>query len=64
MRLEPTQGRVLGPSVNNPLGNWVDHNMVVKDGLAFDSFTGSSGMPLADFLQQFEYSDAIRLVAP
>jgi Pretoxin HINT domain len=64
MRLEPLEGQVLGPSVNNPAGNWSFHDVVLKDGLVFDSFTGPTGMPLSDFLQQFKYSDAIRVVAP
>jgi hypothetical protein len=64
MRLQPTQGQALGPSVNNPGGNWAFHDVVVKDGLVFDSFTGPAGLPIDAYLAQFEYADAIALVAP
>jgi hypothetical protein len=37
--------------------------VVVKDGLVFDSFTGPAGLPIDAYLAQFEYADAIALVA-
>ncbi|MHA3946548.1 DUF6531 domain-containing protein [Cellulomonas bogoriensis] len=50
---------VLGPSANNPAGNWTYHDVVVRNGRVYDSFTGPNGMPLDRFKSQFEYWDAI-----
>lgn len=52
----PTRGRVLGPSANNPLGDWSYHEVVVKDGMVYDGFTG---MSINDFKSQFDFGDAI-----
>lgn len=52
-------GRVLGPSANNPAGDWFEHVAVVKDGRVYDGFTGRAGMPIDDFKAQFQYGDAI-----
>jgi hypothetical protein len=49
----------LGPSTNNPAGNWSFHEVVVKDGMVYDSFTGPDGLSPADFEAQFLYYDAI-----
>lgn len=46
----------------NPEGNWIYHDVVVLNGLVFDSFTGPAGMPMAQYMSQFVYSDAIAMV--
>jgi hypothetical protein len=54
--LEPAGGAPrLGPSANDPYGSWTYHEFVVKNGMAYDGFTGRAGMKLDDFLSQFEY---------
>lgn len=52
-------GRVLGPSANNPGGDWFEHVVVVKNGMVYDGFTGRTGMSINDFKAQFQYGDAI-----
>jgi RHS repeat-associated protein len=52
-------GLVLGPSANNPAGDWFEHVVVLKNNMVFDGFTGRAGMSVNDFKSQFRYSDAI-----
>lgn len=59
VRITPRGGRVLGPSTNNPHGDWFDHWVVVRDGRVYDSFTGPRGMTPGQYKAQFEYNDAI-----
>jgi Pretoxin HINT domain len=58
-----SDGPALGPSTNNPSGNWTFHDVVLKDGMIYDSFTGPKGMPAADYIKQFQYSTDLKLVA-
>jgi hypothetical protein len=53
----PTGAESLGPSSNNSDGDWQYHTFVVKNGYAFDGFTGPQGIPIAEYVQQFEYGD-------
>ncbi|MGH9120414.1 MAG: RHS repeat-associated core domain-containing protein, partial [Acidimicrobiales bacterium] len=57
--IEPPEGaRFLGPSTNNPEGPpWNFHTFVVKNGRAFDGPTGPQGMPLNEYIQQWEYGN-------
>lgn len=59
VQITPGGGRVLGPSTNNPGGDWFHHWVVVKDGRGYDSFTGPGGMSPSQYKAQFEYGDAI-----
>jgi hypothetical protein len=63
MRIEPTRGQSLGPSKNNPGGDWQFHDVVLKNGRIYDSFTGSSGMPVSEYMRQFSYVDDLKMVA-
>ena len=38
---------------------WGNHVFVVKDGWAYDQWTGPEGQPLAQYEQEFQYSDVI-----
>jgi hypothetical protein len=38
---------------------WGDHTFVVKDGWAYDQWTGPEGEPLQTFKEQFEYWDVL-----
>ena len=38
---------------------WRYHSVVVKDGRAYDAFTGSKGLGIADYLALWQYPDAI-----
>lgn len=60
--LDPPAGaRYLGPSTNNPNGLWQYHTFVLKDGLAYDSFTGPQGVPLNEYLQRWEFGSELTL---
>lgn len=48
---------VLGPSKHDPLGRWDEHFMVIKDGNAYDGFTGPKGMPLEQYRNQWQYGE-------
>jgi hypothetical protein len=50
---------VLGSSTNNPDGDWAYHDVVVKDGRVYDSFTGSGGLPPEEYMNQFRYAEDI-----
>lgn len=54
-------GARLGPSKRDPHGSWHEHFVVVKDGKAFDGFTGPKGMELDAYRRQWEYWEYIRL---
>jgi hypothetical protein len=61
--IEPPEGaKSLGPSANNTDGDWQYHTFVVKNGFAFDGFTGPQGIPIAEYLQQFEYNGDLNIV--
>jgi len=51
--------KVLGPSANNPGGDWAYHDVVVSGGRVYDGFTGPNGLPFDQFKAQFDYPDAI-----
>jgi len=38
---------------------WAHHEVVVKDGMVFDSFTGSKGLPISEYKDLWQYPDAI-----
>jgi hypothetical protein len=42
---------------------WGDHTFVVKDGWAYDQWTGPEGVPLQGFKEQFEYWDVLKFFA-
>lgn len=57
--IKPTPGApVLGPSTNNPAGDWRFHVVVVKESRVY-GFTGRNGLPIGEFKSQFQYRDAI-----
>ena len=47
----------LGPSTNDPNGSWTEHYVVIKDGTAYDAFTGPEGMPMDQYRAQWQYGD-------
>jgi RHS repeat-associated protein len=47
----------LGPSANDPGGDWRYHYAIEKDGRIYDGFTGPEGLPAGEYAQQFEYWD-------
>ncbi|WIX79247.1 RHS repeat-associated core domain-containing protein [Amycolatopsis carbonis] len=47
----------LGPSTNDPNGSWTEHYAVIKDGTAYDAFTGPEGMPIDQYRAQWQYGD-------
>jgi hypothetical protein len=49
----------LGPSTNDPHGAFRFHFVVVKDGRAFDGFTGPGGLPMDEYRAQWLYGDDI-----
>ena len=55
-RIDPNGAPVLGPSVNNPDGDWAYHYAVIKDGVAYDGFTGKAGLPVDAYKAQWQYS--------
>ncbi len=52
----------LGPSKNDPLGDWAEHYFVIRDGLAYDGFTGPEGVPLDEYRGQWEYGEYLQFV--
>lgn len=54
-------GARLGPSKRDPHGSWHEHFVVVKDGRAFDGFTGPEGMELDTYRRQWDYWEYIQL---
>lgn len=58
--IRPPSGTRLGPSRNDPYGEWRYHEAVVKDGRVYDGFTGRAGMSMDDFRAQFEYGDVLQ----
>ncbi|MFC0038644.1 RHS repeat-associated core domain-containing protein [Actinomadura rayongensis] len=50
----------LGPSVNDPTGQWFEHYAVIKDGTVYDAFTGPNGMPLGEYRSQWEYGEYLK----
>ncbi|WP_433697315.1 RHS repeat-associated core domain-containing protein [Nocardiopsis sp. CA-288880] len=52
----------LGPSVRDPHGKWTEHFVVVKDDRAYDGFTGSRGMEVGAYRQQWDYGEYIEMV--
>ncbi|MGW0212448.1 hypothetical protein ACWDZ8_44575 [Streptomyces sp. NPDC003233] len=61
--MKDSLGARLGPSKRDPNGQWHNHFLVVKDGRAYDAFTGSEGMDLDTYRQQWQYWEYIRLDA-
>jgi len=59
VRVTPSEGSVLGPSANNPVGDWVFHDVVVNGGRVYDGFTGPDGLSPQEFMSQFEYAGGI-----
>ncbi|MFD8723132.1 hypothetical protein ACFV2H_35480 [Streptomyces sp. NPDC059629] len=59
--MKDTLGAKLGPSKRDPNGLWHNHFLVIKDGRAYDAFTGSGGMELDAYHQQWDYWQYIRL---
>lgn len=60
--IKPPEGsgaRFLGPSKNNPAGDWTYHEVVINSGRVYESFTGPNGMPVDEYKAQFDYSDAL-----
>ncbi|QLJ02889.1 hypothetical protein HZZ00_18990 [Streptomyces sp. NEAU-sy36] len=47
----------LGPSTNDPNGSWTEHYVVIKDGTAYDAFTGPDGLPMDQYRAQWQYGD-------
>jgi hypothetical protein len=54
----------LGPSVNDPGGDWYEHYAVIKDGVASDGFTGPGGIPVNQYLSQWQYGEDLEFVPP
>ena len=52
--------RRLSSGISDPAGHWFNHVAVLKDGLVYDAYTGPSGLPIMDYLAQFEYIDGIK----
>lgn len=50
----------LGPSVNDPDARWAEHFVVIRDGRAYDGFTGPEGMPLGAYRSQWEFGDYLQ----
>jgi hypothetical protein len=50
----------LGPSVNDPNGQWFEHFAVIKDGTVYDGFTGPRGMPFDDYRAQWDYGEYLK----
>ncbi|MFD8756718.1 polymorphic toxin-type HINT domain-containing protein [Kitasatospora sp. NPDC059577] len=48
---------VLGPSTHDPHGRWDEHFVVIKEGVAYDGFTGAKGMPLEQYRKQWKYGE-------
>jgi hypothetical protein len=61
MRIIPDGYPVMGPSTMNPAGDWRYHDVVLDDGRVYDSFTGEPGLPLGDYMSQFEHADALAM---
>lgn len=59
--MKDSLGAKLGPSKRDPFGKWHNHFLVIKDGRAYDAFTGSGGMELDAYRQQWDYWQYIRL---
>ncbi len=57
-RITPAEGSFLGKYMGSAT-EWHYHEVVVKDGMVYDAFTGSSGLSIADFKAQFQYADAL-----
>ncbi|MEV6369644.1 polymorphic toxin-type HINT domain-containing protein [Micromonospora musae] len=47
----------LGPSKRDAAGKWTEHYAVIKDGVAYDGFTGPAGMPLDAYRAQWQYGE-------
>ncbi|MBU2663828.1 hypothetical protein KOI35_09940 [Actinoplanes bogorensis] len=47
----------LGPSTNDPHGQWHNHFVVIKDDLVYDGFTGRKGIPFAQYKKQWTYGE-------
>ena len=54
----PTGASNLGPYRGQD-SFWAKHEFVVKDGYAYDSWTGPQGEPLQTYMERFEYWDVI-----
>ncbi|KAA6212671.1 hypothetical protein CP973_25285 [Streptomyces albofaciens JCM 4342] len=59
--MKDSLGAKLGPSKRDPHGTWHEHFVVVKDGKAYDAFTGADGMDLDAYRRQWEYWEYIKL---
>ncbi|MFE0514966.1 hypothetical protein ACFW2E_35015, partial [Streptomyces sp. NPDC058964] len=59
--MKDSLGAKLGPSERDPYGQWHNHFLVIKDGRAYDAFTGSEGMDLNTYRRQWKYWEYIRL---
>ncbi|UUU31641.1 polymorphic toxin-type HINT domain-containing protein [Streptomyces sp. CA-210063] len=60
-RMTDSYGARLGPSKRDPRGSWHEHFLVIKDGKAYDGFTGPEGMGVDAYRRQWDYWEYIKL---